>query len=109
MGRSRPTLCSRGRIRTFVEGTKNPSPAWLDDPGPHPKLYRDRLPEMQSSRNNAWPAPGGAGEPRRATEHTQTRRAARTLRRVSDAETVRITLIRRALGQSGGNHRQPLA
>ena len=24
---------SRGRIRTSVEGTKSPSPAWLDDPG----------------------------------------------------------------------------
>ena len=31
-----PTLCSRGRIRTFVLGTKTLSPAWLDDPGSHP-------------------------------------------------------------------------
>lgn len=28
-----PTLCSRGRIRTFVVRTKTVSPAWLDDPG----------------------------------------------------------------------------
>ncbi len=27
-------ISSRGRIRTFVEGTKNPCPARLDDPGP---------------------------------------------------------------------------
>ena len=42
-----------GRIRTFVEGTKGLSPAWLDDPGTMPpQLYRLRVKLRRSISRN---------------------------------------------------------
>ncbi len=47
MARPRTLLrCSRGRIRTFVNDSKDRRPAWLDDPGLFgSSLYLERAPE----------------------------------------------------------------